>query len=135
MSMERSNAIEHLERSRQQIRGTYQHPIHNVRAVESSGDTNSIDAGAWLDLLLLLPKPKCLVSALQLWASSQPLRDAANIANQTVRSAINPIAQTRPWTLVISAAVLGAVIVKTPAWGWLIRTAFTYSAHAFIKRS
>jgi hypothetical protein len=76
----------------------------------------------WTDLLKLLPSSNGLRTVLQLLRSPQPLKSAATFANQAALIALHPIAQHRPWTLVLGAAAVGGVMARTTSWRWLFTT-------------
>jgi hypothetical protein len=81
----------------------------------------------WTDLLKMLPSPPWLKTVLQLLRSPQPLHSAGALVNQTALIALHPLAQRSPWTLVLGAAVVGGVLVKTQAWRWLLTTVLMHA--------
>jgi len=81
----------------------------------------------WFEGLLArarsLPGASIVIESVESWWRAHPLHTAGVVAGEASKAFVRPIAQRNPQTLLIGAAALGAVLVLTRPWRWLIRPA------------
>ena len=80
-------------------------------------------ANKLLDRLKALPAVNILIEAIEDWWSQHPLRTASHVAAEATRRLATPIAEKHPLALVAAAAGLGALLVLTRPWRWILRPA------------
>lgn len=76
-----------------------------------------------LDRLKALPAVNIVIEAIEDWWSQHPLRTASHVAAEASRRLATPIAERHPLALVAAAAALGALLVLTRPWRWILRPA------------
>lgn len=74
---------------------------------------------AWLEGLNNLPGFGAVLTALRAWWSDQPLRKASLGVAEAAKTALLPIAQRAPLSLVLGALALGGLFVWVRPWRWL----------------
>lgn len=104
-------ACERLTRSRESLRQALQ----ASKTVAAPGATSL----RWLDGLKVLPGFDAVLTALRAWWSQQPLRNASLGLSESAKTALLPLAQRAPLTLVVGALALGALFVWLRPWRWL----------------
>jgi hypothetical protein len=85
----------------------------------ADGDTSA----PWLVTLKSLSLIGVLFAALDSWWAQHPLRVAMNIASDTAKAVAQPMARENPLGLMLGVVVLGAAIVWSRPWRWLLRPA------------
>ncbi len=112
-------AIERLVLSRERLRVALQ----SAAAVRAGPGGAGESHGAWLDGLKAIPGLGSLVEAACQWWDRHPLHSVGTALVVVAKSALQPIAQRHPLGLVLSAALLGAVLVWSRPWHAIIRPA------------
>lgn len=70
-----------------------------------------------------LPGVTILVESLEGWWAQHPLRAVAIVAGEASKKFVRPVAQRNPLGLMIGAVVVGALLVASHPWRWLLRPA------------
>ena len=114
-------ALARLARSRELLRTAMLPPPPKARTAgpEGTGEPSFID-----DLIARakqLPGVAVVVEAVESWWSQHPLRTAATVASEASRRLATPIAARNPLLLVGGAFVLGALLIVTRPWRWILR--------------
>jgi hypothetical protein len=104
-------ACERLTRSRESLRMA----LHASKASAAPGSTSL----RWLDGLKVLPGFDAVLAALRAWWAQQPLRNASLGLSESAKTALLPLAQRAPFTLVLCAMALGGAFVWLRPWRWL----------------
>lgn len=73
---------------------------------------------AWAARLRALPGAGLLVEAVQGWWVRHPLHAAGAIAAVTADTMLGPVAQRHPLRLVLAAAAVGGLLVRSRPWRW-----------------
>ena len=112
-----TTATERLEVSRARLR----------IAMSSSRRQVALSGGAagsgWLARLENLPGVRVFVDALKKWWSGHPLRPVVRLAHQTTDAIATPVAQSHPIAMVSAGVVLGALVIATRPWRWILKRA------------
>lgn len=93
------------------------------RSGETSGAEGAGRSASWMDSLKSLPMTSILIDAVSSWWARHPLRVAVVVGSSTVKALAQPIAERNPLGLVLGTAVLGAVVVWSRPWRWLLKPA------------
>lgn len=78
---------------------------------------------AWFDSLKSIPGAPALLQTLGAWWAVHPLRVVSVSTADTVKTVVQPLAQRHPIGLVIGAAVVGILFVRSHPWRWLLKPA------------
>ena len=108
------------ERMRQALQGRA--PGRGASA-EEAGAAARGGSVPWLDSLKSLPLAGIVIDALSGWWAQHPLRIAVVVGAGAAKALAQPIAERNPLGLVVGAAVLGAVVVWSRPWRWLLKPA------------
>ena len=116
-------AAERLALSRAQLRSAMMDIAHPQARPSVLGES----AGDWMHDLLAraraLPGASIIVESVESWWREHPLHTAGVMAGEASKAFVRPIAQRSPQTLLLGAAAIGAVLVLSRPWRWLIRPA------------
>ncbi len=77
----------------------------------------------WLVGLKSVPGADVIVDAALAWWAQHPFRTACLVAAEAAKSVVQPMAQRHPLGLVLGAVLVGALVVKTRPWRWLVTPA------------
>lgn len=77
----------------------------------------------WLASLKSLPIAGIVIDALSGWWAQHPLRIAVVVGSSAAEVLARPIAERNPLGLVLGSAVLGAAVVWSRPWRWLLKPA------------
>lgn len=114
------NAVARLEASRARLReGMRPAPA----APEAAGSGDARPAASWLAQLKGLPVIDLVAQELHEWWSRHPLRPVVLVAAEASNAVARPLARRHPLVLVLSAAVVGAALVRGRTWRWAFRSA------------
>ena len=80
-------------------------------------------AGPWLDKLKSVPMASFVLETVEAWWAQHPLRTAGLVAGEASREFVLPIARQNPYALVIGSVVVGALLIVSKPWRWLLRPA------------
>ena len=80
-------------------------------------------APSWLDRLKDIPGAGVMIDAVSSWWSNHPLHAVGVLAAGAARASVQPLAQRNPVGLVLLAALLGAALVWSRPWRWLLKPA------------
>jgi hypothetical protein len=69
------------------------------------------------------PAFSIVANAVQTWWSHHPLRAAGLVATEAAEAVAKPLAQRHPVTLVAAAFGVGALLMWSRPWSWLIKPA------------
>ena len=122
MSPNTAEISERLALSRERMRQSLQgRPAH--RTGEAAGAHAAGGSLPWLASLKALPFASVIVDALSGWWAQHPLRIAVVVGTGAAKALAQPIAERNPLGLVLGTAVLGAVVVWSRPWRWLLKPA------------
>lgn len=123
-------AADRLAASRTLMRATmldYVHPPKRVRAPTrpSTGAPSLIDGlgDKVLEGLKGLPGLTILMDSVQSWWAQHPMRTVTIVGGEVGKTFVRPVARRNPLGLVLGAAVVGALLVASRPWRWLLRPA------------
>jgi hypothetical protein len=77
----------------------------------------------FFDRIRSLPGAGLVIESLEGWWAQHPLHAAGIIAEEASRSFILPAARKNPYALIIGSLVVGALLVVSRPWKWLLRPA------------
>jgi len=106
------------ERMREALRGR-----PPSRSGEASGEAAAGRSVSWFDQLTSLPMASIVIDAVSGWWARHPLRVAVVVGTNAAKALAQPIAERNPLGLVLGSAVLGAVVVWSRPWRWLLKPA------------
>ena len=117
------SAADRLAHSRAQLRAAMMDISHPPKRAPVLG----AGAGNFLDEVLsrlkALPGAATVIESVESWWKQHPLRTVGVMAEEASLALVKPIAQRNPQTLVLGAAVIGALFVLVRPWRWLLRPA------------
>jgi hypothetical protein len=111
-----SDAVERLELSRARLRAAMLPPP----ALTSERPARS---GSWFERIAELPTVRAVVESLESWWNHHPLRPVSHVAGEASQAIVKPFAARHPWTLVLTAAGVGATLAWARPWRWVFRSA------------
>ena len=76
-----------------------------------------------LDALRAVPGASFVLETIEAWWAQHPLRTAGIVAGEASREFVLPIARQNPFALVVGSLVVGALLVASRPWRWLLRPA------------
>jgi hypothetical protein len=98
-----------------------------IRLAMQGASSPSVEPGqphsSWLSGVKDVPFVGVIVNAVHSWWLQHPLRPVSMVISQASAVLTRPIAQRKPITLVLAAAVGGAVLVWSKPWRWIFRSA------------
>jgi hypothetical protein len=71
----------------------------------------------------LMASPSTPAEAVNQWLAEHPIKLASEVFSDVTKSVVTPIAQRRPILFVASAVAVGALLVWTRPWSWLLKPA------------
>ena len=80
-------------------------------------------AASWLQRLKQLPIFSLVVESFDAWWAGHPLHAAGQVAAQASSAVIRPVARRHPFTLVLVAGAIGALLAWSRPWRWAFRPA------------
>ena len=118
LALAETTATERLENSRALLRQAMQgktksHPATGTRP----------SAPEWVAHLKSIPVVTVLVEAITSWWMQHPLRVASQLAVETTRAVVQPLARRNPVGLALGALALGALVAWTRPWRWVLKPA------------
>lgn len=123
-------AADRLAASRTLMRATmldYVHPPKRVRsAPRSSASPPSMMDGLGdkvLDGLKGLPGLTIVLDSVQSWWAQHPVRTVTVVGGEVANTFVRPVARRNPLGLMLGAVVVGALLVASRPWRWLLRPA------------
>lgn len=78
---------------------------------------------AWLATLKSIPGADVMIDAGMAWWAQHPFRTACLVAAEAAKTIVQPMAKRHPLGLILVAALVGGVLVKTRPWRWLLTPA------------
>jgi hypothetical protein len=111
---------ERLAISREALRIALKGGSTSVRGQSSSAGATVPE---WLVGLKSVPGADVIIDAALAWWAQHPFRTACLVAAEAAKTVVQPIAQRHPLGLVIGAVFVGALVVKTRPWRWLLTPA------------
>lgn len=110
-------ALDRVEASRQRLRLAMSPP-------PPAEDDSPVKAGeSWMHRLRDVPAVSAVVESVQAWWAHHPLRPLTQVAGEATNAVVKPLAQGNPLVLILFAAAVGAGLVWSRPWRWLIRSA------------
>lgn len=125
------SACERLELSRQRLKqalqadaaGAGQRPGQGGAAPGAQPGAGNAPHSPWLAGLRSTPGRSALLDALLAWWGYHPMRMYGVLASRAAETLARPVASRHPYGLVLSAAVIGALLVWSRPWRWIVRPA------------
>jgi len=111
------NSVQRIELSRARLRDVMMPPP--ALPHESGAGCSP----SWLQGLRQQPAVGIVVDTVKAWWSKHPLHAVLNVAIDASSAVVKPIAQHNPKTLVLVAALLGAVFAYSRPWRWALKPA------------
>jgi hypothetical protein len=112
-------ALARLAGSRERLRAAMLPPPK--RRLGESEDAAPSFIDHLLERIKELPGVAVLIDGIESWWSRHPLHAAASVATEATRRLAEPIAERNPLLLVGGAFALGALLVVTRPWRWILR--------------
>lgn len=109
--------IERIELSRARLRGAMMPP-----PTPPDGASKSPFGSLWRRFETL-PVVSLVIDAAHGWWSQHPLHAVAEVAGDAASAISKPLAQRKPLTLVVLAALIGAALASRRPWRWLLKPA------------
>ena len=121
-------ACERIEFSRARLRAAMSPPPPPAAGGEAHPAT-------WLQRLKQLPVVSLVVESFDAWWSGHPLHAAGQVAAQALSAVVRPVARRHPFTLVLVAGAVGALLAWSRPWRWAFRPALLAGlAPQFVSR-
>ena len=119
------SATERLEASRARLRTALMAIAHPPPKPSLLGDLGNIGSfgGVILERLKSFPAVALVIESIQQWWADHPLRVAGSLAEEASRRFIGPIARKNPAGVILGSALVGAVLIASKPWRWLLRPA------------
>ena len=112
---------ERLALSRERLRQTMQQGAKPFKG--ASKPLLGATGAAWVNSFKSAPGVSIILEAVGSWWARHPLRLASMVAAEAATAVVQPIAQRNPVGLVLGALVLGAVVVWSRPWRWILKPA------------
>lgn len=116
------SAAERLEQSRARLRACLLDIAHPPSRSSSFGALPDF-ASRIRGWVRSLPGAALVVDSVQSWWDAHPLRTVGLVAKEASGEIMTPIARRYPYRVVLGAAVVGALLVASRPWRWLLRPA------------
>jgi hypothetical protein len=119
------SAADRLELSRARLRLALleiAHPAPKASLLDQLPGMTDLKTKA-MHWLSTLPGAALVLDSLDSWWQQHPLRTAGAVAREAGEQVLAPVARRNPYAFVLGAAALGAVVVLTKPWRWLLRPA------------
>lgn len=117
------SATDRLALSRSQLRSAMMEITHPPKRPSVLGSGVGDFAQQLLGRVRGLPGAAIVIETVAAWWQQHPLRTAGVVANEAARTFVKPIAQRNPQAFLLGAAGVGAILVLTRPWRWLLRPA------------
>ena len=118
------SAAERLEASRARLRSAMMAIAHPPPKPSLLGDLKIGSFGhQLLERLKALPGATLLLESIEHWWAEHPLHAAGALAEEASRRFVGPIARKNPAAVILGSAVVGALLIATKPWRWLLRPA------------
>jgi len=116
-------ALDRLAASRTRLRGAMMAIAHPPPQPPLMGGRIGDLGGRLLARARALPGASFLMDTLEAWWQEHPLRTATLVAGGASRRVVRPIAERNPLGLILGAAGIGALLVLSKPWRWVLRPA------------
>jgi hypothetical protein len=116
------SATERLAASRQRLRAAMleiAHPTPRPSMFDGLGDLK----GRLIDRIKALPGAALILESLADWWEQHPLHAAGIVAEEAARTLVLPVARRNPYALIVGSLVVGALLVVSKPWRWMLRPA------------
>ena len=116
-----STASARLALSRERLRREMRERSAPKRQAAVEGGAR--DRFSWQDRVKAIPVAGVLFETLASWWANHPLNGVGTIAAGAARASLAPMAQRNPLGLMVAAVVIGAAMVASRPWRWLLKPA------------
>ncbi|MEO7055183.1 MAG: hypothetical protein ABI281_13020 [Caldimonas sp.] len=116
-------ASERLAASRSAMRGAMLDIVNPPKRAPILGGRASSLLDEMMAKARSMPGAAIVMESVSSWWRQHPLRAAGVLVDGATRVFVKPMAQRNPQTLIIGAAVVGALLALTHPWRWLLRPA------------
>jgi hypothetical protein len=116
------SAAERLAASRQRLRAAMleiAHPTPRPSMFDGLGDLK----GQLIDRIKALPGAALILESVADWWEQHPLHAAGIVAEEAARPFVLPVARRHPYALIAGSLVVGALLVASKPWRWMLRPA------------
>lgn len=119
-------AAERLAESRRRLRDSMMaiaHPPPRQRLAGPLTDGIGAMANRLLERARQWPGAELFIETLESWWRQHPLRTVGVVAEEASRTLVEPMARRNPTAFLAGAVAVGAVLVLSKPWRWLLRPA------------
>ena len=116
------SATERLAASRARLRSALMNIAHPPPRASPFGGLSGLKEQI-ITRIRAMPGADFLIDTLEDWWARHPLHAIGLVAEEAARSFLLPVARTNPFALIVGSLVVGAVLVASRPWKWLLKPA------------
>ncbi len=117
-----ASAADRLAASRLRLRAALMDIAHPPQRPSSFEGLRGLKAQL-LDRIRAVPGADVLIQSIEGWWAQHPLHAVGIVANDAARRFILPAARTNPLAWIVGSLLVGALLVLSKPWKWLLRPA------------
>ena len=116
------SATERLTASRARLRSALMDIAHPPPRPSAFDGLSGLKAQI-MDRVRAVPGADLVIETLEGWWAQHPLHAVGLVAEEASRSFVLPVARTNPLALVVGSLIVGALLVLSRPWKWLLKPA------------